>query len=56
MEETKIEITLNSLQYWKLSSVAKQLHRSPEEVAQDLLVGYLAIVEPIPGYEPKTDE
>lgn len=42
----------NEYQYHKLCAVAASLHKSPEEVAQNVLIGYLAIVEPAAEDEP----
>lgn len=48
MDKTKLDIYLDEYQYKKLCAVAASLHKSPEEVAQNALIGYLAIVEPDP--------
>ena len=50
METIKIEISLDPYQYKKLCAVAAQLHKSPEEVANNAVTGYLSIVEPVPKY------
>lgn len=48
MSETKLNVYLDEYQYHKLCAVAASLHKRPEEVAQNALIGYLAIVEPDP--------
>lgn len=48
MSETKLNVYLDKYQYHKLCAVAASLQKSPEEVAQNVLIGYLAIVEPDP--------
>lgn len=53
MEKIKLDIYLDEYQYHKLCAVAASLHKTPEEVAQNVLIGYLAIVEPIPEDEQR---
>lgn len=52
MDKTKLDIYLDEYQYKKLCAVAASLHKSPEEVANNAVTGYLSIVEPkIPLYD-----
>ena len=55
MSETKLNVYLDEYQYHKLCAVAASLHKSPEEVAQNVLIGYLAIVEPVPEDETENE-
>lgn len=49
-ELVKLDIYLDAYQYKKLCAVAASLHKSPEEVANNAVTGYLSIVEPVPRY------
>lgn len=46
MSDIKLDVYLNEYQYRKLCAVASSLHKSPEEVANNVMTGYLSIVEP----------
>ena len=43
---TKLNVYLNEYQYDKLCAVAASLGKDPEEVANDAVYSYLAIVDP----------
>ena len=43
---TKLNVYLNEYQYAKLCAVAASLGKDPEEVANDAVYSYLAIVDP----------
>ncbi len=43
---TKLNLYLNDEQYHKLCLVAEAENKSPEEVANNAVYGYLAIVDP----------
>lgn len=43
---TKLNVYLNEYQYDKLCAVAASLGKEPEEVANDAVYSYLAIVDP----------
>lgn len=43
---TKLDLYLNEFQYEKLCLVADSLNKSPEEVANEAVYSYLAIVDP----------
>ena len=43
---TKLNVYLNEYQYDKLCAVAASLGKDPEEVANDAVYNYLAIVDP----------
>ena len=52
-----LSVYLDEYQYSKLCSVAASLHKSPEEVANNVIIGYLAIVETAPeGDESKAGD
>lgn len=55
MDKTKLDIYLDEYQYHKLCAVADSLHKRPEEVAQNVLIGYLAIVELAAEDEPESE-
>ena len=50
-ELVKLDIYLDPYQYKKLCAVATQLHKRPEEVANNAVTGYLSIVEPVPVFD-----
>lgn len=52
---TKLNVYLNEYQYDKLCAVAASLGKDPEEVAQNVMIGYLAIVEPAAEDEPENE-
>lgn len=43
---TKLDLYLNEFQYQKLCLVAESLNKSPEQVANEAVYSYLAIVDP----------
>lgn len=43
---TKLNVYLNEYQYAKLCAVAESLGKDPEEVANNAVYSYLAIVDP----------
>ena len=43
---TKLNLYLSEYQYEKLCLVASSLNKTPEEVANNAVYGYLAIVDP----------
>ena len=43
---TKLNLYLSEYQYSKLCLVAESLNKSPEEVANEAVYSYLAIVDP----------
>lgn len=43
---TKLDLYLNEYQYEKLCLVAESLNKTPEEVANESVYSYLAIVDP----------
>lgn len=45
-EITRLGLYLNELQYAKLCEVAAISGKTPEEVANNVIYGYLAIVDP----------
>ena len=45
-EITKLNLYLNDKQYQKLCLVAEMTNKSPEEVANNAIYSYLAIVDP----------
>ncbi len=56
-EITKLNLYLNEYQFKKLCLVADTQNKSPEEVANDAIYGYLAIVDPFSiDYDDMTSE
>ena len=54
---TKLNLYLNDEQYQKLCLVAESENKSPEEVANNAVYGYLAIVDPFAiDYDDMTPE
>ena len=54
---TKLNLYLNDEQYQKLCLVAESENKSPEEVANNAVYGYLAIVDPsAKDYDDMTPE
>lgn len=54
---TKLNLYLNEEQYHKLCLVAETTNKSPEEVANNAVYGYLAIVDPFAiDYDDMTPE
>ena len=47
-ELVKLDIYLDKYQHKKLCSVAASLHKKPEEVANNIVTGYLSMVDPVP--------
>ena len=47
-ERVKLDIYLDAYQYKKLCAVAAQLHKSPEEVANNVVTGYISMLDPVP--------
>lgn len=45
-EITRLNLYLSEEQYHKLCLVAESLNKTPEEVANEAVYGYLAIVDP----------
>ena len=54
---TKLNLYLNEEQYRKLCLIAESENKSPEEVANNAVYGYLAIVDPFAiDYDDMTPE
>lgn len=53
---TKLNVYLNEYQYDKLCAVAASLGKEPEEVANDAVYSYLAIVDPYAVDEEDNEE
>ena len=47
-DKIKLSVYLDNYQYRKLCSVASSLHKSPEQVANNVVTGYLSMVDPVP--------